>query len=86
MTAPSHSTHPSTLLHCTLPPFCSHCRYGVPAGAAALFEAAFRKALPDAFAAQPDLLFQLVTQLSPRVLQRHGVPVCCATQVRRTVE
>lgn len=54
----------------------------MPAGAAAKFEAAFRAALPDAFASQPDLLFQLVTMLSPRVLREYGVPVYSATQVR----
>lgn len=37
--------------------------------------------LPGAFAAHPDLLFQLVTQLSPRLLRQHGVPVYSATQV-----
>jgi hypothetical protein len=55
-------------------------RYGVPASASALFEDAFRAALPAAFKAQPDLLFQLVTMLSPRILRQHGVPVCSATQ------
>ena len=31
---------------------------------------------------QPDLLFQLLSMLSPRVLVQHGVPVYSATQVR----
>lgn len=47
----------------------------MPAAAAALFESAFRRELPAQCRAQPDLLFQLVTLLSPRLLQRHGVPV-----------
>lgn len=51
------------------------CRYGVPAAAAALFESAFRRALPSQVKAQPELLFQLVTLLSPRVLQHFNVPV-----------
>ena len=52
----------------------------MPAAGAALFEGAFRKALPAQCRAQPELLFQLVTLLSPRVLQRHGVPVFRAAQ------
>lgn len=47
----------------------------MPAVAAALFESAFRRALPSQVVAQPELLFQLVTLLSPRVLQHFGVPV-----------
>lgn len=30
--------------------------------------------------AQPDLLFQLLSMVSPRVLRQHGVPVYSATQ------
>ena len=55
-------------------------RYAVPAAAAALFESAFRRALPAQVKAQPDLLLQLVTLLSPRVLQAFGVPVFRAAQ------
>lgn len=40
-----------------------------------------RKALPDLFDAQPDLLFQLVTMLSPAVLQENKVPVYTVLQV-----
>ena len=54
--------------------------YGVPSAAAANFEDVFRKTLPDQFEAQPDLLFHLVTMLSPRVLKEHGVPVYRAVQ------
>ncbi len=57
-------------------------RYVVPAAAAELFEAAFRRHLPSQCAAQPDLLFQLVTLISPTVLRRHGVPVFQAVQER----
>ncbi|CAL8461880.1 g1411 [Coccomyxa elongata] len=49
--------------------------YGIPSAAAALFEAAFKKALPEKFDMQPDLLFHLTAMLSPRVLRQHNVPV-----------
>lgn len=52
----------------------------MPAVAAGLFESAFRRALPSQVVAQPELLFQLVTLLSPRVLQRFGVPVSQTVQ------
>ncbi|KAG9145128.1 hypothetical protein Leryth_008916 [Lithospermum erythrorhizon] len=51
------------------------CWYSVPADEADAFEKVMRKSLPDLFDAQPDLLFQLVTMLSPSVLQKHNVPV-----------
>ena len=49
--------------------------YGVPGAEAEAFERCFEKAMPDLFAAQPDLLLQLVTMLSPSLLQSDGVPV-----------
>ncbi|KAK9819859.1 hypothetical protein WJX72_003401 [[Myrmecia] bisecta] len=54
--------------------------YGVPSSAAATFEDAFKKALPDHFEKQPDLLFHLVTMLSPKILRQHGVPVYSTVQ------
>ena len=57
--------------------------YGVPAHAMQMFEEAFRKALPGKFEKQPDLLFHLVTMLSPRILQSHGVPIYATYQVNR---
>ncbi|KAK4338415.1 hypothetical protein RND71_042902 [Anisodus tanguticus] len=51
------------------------CWYSVPGSAAQAFEKVMRNSLPDLFDAQPDLLFQLVTMLNPRVLQENGVPV-----------
>jgi histone demethylase JARID1 len=39
-----------------------------------------QKAFPDLFEAQPDLLFQLVTMLSPEVVRDNGVPVCTTVQ------
>ena len=55
--------------------------YSVPASAAEAFESAFRTALPELFAKQPDVLFHLVTMLSPRILQAAGVPVYGISQV-----
>ena len=57
--------------------------YGVPAGAAGAFEAAFREELPEQFERQPDLLFHLVAMLSPAALRRRNVPVYGVLQVRR---
>lgn len=56
------------------------CWYGVPGSEAGAFEKVMRNTLPDLFDAQPDLLFQLVTMLSPSVLQESGVPVYRALQ------
>ncbi|KAG8085078.1 hypothetical protein GUJ93_ZPchr0010g9854 [Zizania palustris] len=49
--------------------------YGVPGGDAVKLEEAMRKNLPRLFEEQPDLLHELVTQLSPSVLKSEGVPV-----------
>jgi len=46
--------------------------YGVPGRAAEAFEECFKQAMPDLFAAQPDLLLQLVTMLSPSLLINDG--------------
>ncbi|XWS17995.1 hypothetical protein CRYUN_Cryun32bG0004100 [Craigia yunnanensis] len=54
--------------------------YGVPGNHASSLEAAMRKHLPDLFEEQPDLLHELVTQLSPSVLKAEGVPVYRAVQ------
>ncbi|KAJ4975406.1 hypothetical protein NE237_000512 [Protea cynaroides] len=54
--------------------------YGVPGSRAVELENAMRKHLPDLFEEQPDLLHELVTQLSPSVLQSEGVPVYRAVQ------
>ncbi|CAA2982637.1 lysine-specific demethylase JMJ18-like [Olea europaea subsp. europaea] len=54
--------------------------YGVPASHASALEDAMRKHLPDLFEEQPDLLHELVTQLSPSVLKSEGVPVYRAVQ------
>ena len=55
--------------------------YSVPASAAEAFESTFRSALPELFEKQPDVLFHLVTMLSPRILQADGVPVYAISQV-----
>ncbi|KAJ2742877.1 hypothetical protein H4S06_005657, partial [Coemansia sp. BCRC 34490] len=54
--------------------------YGVPGCHAELFEDAMRDAVPQLFEDQPDLLFQLVTMLSPEVLVRRGVDVVVCDQ------
>ncbi|KAG5413522.1 hypothetical protein IGI04_001089 [Brassica rapa subsp. trilocularis] len=54
--------------------------YGIPGSHAASFENAMKKLLPDLFEEQPDLLHQLVTQLSPSILKEQGIPVYRAVQ------
>ncbi|CAL9235558.1 unnamed protein product, partial [Arabidopsis halleri] len=54
--------------------------YGVPGSHATGLEKAMRKHLPDLFDEQPDLLHELVTQFSPSILKREGVPVYRAVQ------
>ncbi len=49
--------------------------YGIPEDDAGKFEAAIKKEAPDLFEAQPDLLFQLVTLMSPKRLTDEGVRV-----------
>ncbi|KAG6395847.1 hypothetical protein SASPL_141976 [Salvia splendens] len=49
--------------------------YGVPGNQASSLEQAMKKHLSDLFEEQPDLLNELVTQLSPSVLKSEGVPV-----------
>ncbi|KAJ2735345.1 hypothetical protein H4R23_002218 [Coemansia sp. Cherry 401B] len=54
--------------------------YGVPGRHADRFEDAMRATVPELFANQPDLLFQLVTMLSPDMLVRRGVDVVTCDQ------
>ncbi|XP_010449170.1 PREDICTED: probable lysine-specific demethylase JMJ14 isoform X1 [Camelina sativa] len=54
--------------------------YGIPGNHYASFETVMKKHLPDLFEEQPDLLHQLVTQLSPRILKEEGIPVYRAVQ------
>lgn len=56
--------------------------YGVPGSAVNAFEQIMHKTFPDLFEAQPDLLFQLVTMLNPKVLCDNDVPVCTTIQER----
>lgn len=58
------------------------CWYGVPGSAVDAFEQVMHKTFPDLFEAQPDLLFQLVTMLNPKVLRENDVPVCTTVQER----
>ncbi|KAK0629548.1 PLU-1-like protein-domain-containing protein [Bombardia bombarda] len=54
--------------------------YGIPGEDAAKFEAAMREAVPELFETQPDLLFQLVTLLTPDQLKKAGVRVYALDQ------
>ncbi|KAF8977172.1 hypothetical protein BGZ46_007589, partial [Entomortierella lignicola] len=54
--------------------------YGVPASDALKFEDTMKKAVPELFEQQPDLLFQLVTMLSPERLVENGVKVLALDQ------
>ncbi|KAI1372793.1 PLU-1-like protein [Hypoxylon crocopeplum] len=54
--------------------------YGIPADDTDKFENAMREAVPELFETQPDLLFQLVTLLTPEQLKKAGVRVCALDQ------
>lgn len=54
--------------------------YGIPAEDAEKFEHAMREAIPELFETQPDLLFQLVTLLTPDQLKKAGVRVYALDQ------
>ncbi|KAF8468142.1 PLU-1-like protein-domain-containing protein [Kalaharituber pfeilii] len=54
--------------------------YGIPGADAEKFENAMREAVPELFEQQPDLLFQLVTLLTPQQLQKAGVSVYALDQ------
>jgi histone demethylase JARID1 len=54
--------------------------YGIPGADAEKFEAAMREAVPELFETQPDLLFQLVTLLTPEQLKKAGVRVYALDQ------
>ncbi|TVY52644.1 Lid2 complex component lid2, partial [Lachnellula cervina] len=54
--------------------------YGIPGEDAEKFENAMREAIPELFETQPDLLFQLVTLLTPEQLKKAGVRVYALDQ------
>ena len=54
--------------------------YGIPGEDADKFEAAMREAVPELFETQPDLLFQLVTLLTPEQLKKASVRVYALDQ------
>jgi histone demethylase JARID1 len=54
--------------------------YGVPGSDTHKFEETMRKAVPELFEQQPDLLFQLVTMLSPGRLLKEDVNVYAVDQ------
>lgn len=49
--------------------------YGIPDTSADHFEEVMRKTVPELFKIHPNLLFMLVTMLSPRILVQNKVPV-----------
>ena len=59
--------------------------YGIPGSDADKFEAAMRNAVPELFETQPDLLFQLVTMLSPGRLMEEGVQGICSRSETESV-
>ncbi|PTB69367.1 PLU-1-domain-containing protein [Trichoderma citrinoviride] len=54
--------------------------YGIPGEDAEKFEQAMKEAVPELFETQPDLLFQLVTLLTPEQLKKAGVRVYALDQ------
>lgn len=54
--------------------------YGVPGNKAEAFENTMKRAAPELFQSQPDLLHQLVTIMNPNILMNDGVPVCRTDQ------
>lgn len=54
--------------------------YGIPAEDSEKFETAMRNTVPELFETQPDLLFQLVTLLTPEQLKKAGVRVYAIDQ------
>lgn len=54
--------------------------YGIPASDAHQFEETMKQSVPELFEQQPDLLFQLVTMLSPGRLVANGVKVLALDQ------
>ncbi|BGP37972.1 hypothetical protein JCM10449v2_001899 [Rhodotorula kratochvilovae] len=54
--------------------------YGIPGEDDEKLEAAMKLAAPELFDQQPDLMFQLVTLMSPGRLKKHGVRVYAADQ------
>lgn len=54
--------------------------YGIPAEDTEKFEKAMKDAVPELFETNPDLLFQLVTLLTPDQLKKAGVRVYAADQ------
>ena len=54
--------------------------YGVPGADAYKFEEAMRRTAPELFDADPEILFQLVTMMSPECAQREGVRMYAVNQ------
>ena len=58
--------------------------YGVPGVEAKAFEKVTKNFLMESFRESPDLLHHMTTQISPSLLQQHGVPVYAAQQTAGT--
>lgn len=58
----------------------SFLRYAVPGDYADQFEEVMRKTVPELFKVHPDLLFLLITMISPRVFVENNVPVYTTLQ------
>lgn len=71
-----HYTYSINYLHFGEP----KCWYSVPGSNAEKFEKVMKQEVPELFEKQPDLLFHLVTMLSPKILVENGVKVCLAHQ------
>ncbi|KAK9728504.1 hypothetical protein K7432_000986 [Basidiobolus ranarum] len=54
--------------------------YGIPSSEAGKFEETMKRTVPELFEQTPDLLFQLVTIMSPKTLTENGVKVCALDQ------
>ncbi|PVU93708.1 hypothetical protein BB559_003191 [Furculomyces boomerangus] len=54
--------------------------YGIPGDQSDLFEHVMKKSLPELFEADPNILFHLVTMMSPKVLKENNVKVTIADQ------
>lgn len=66
-----HALYSVNYIHCGSPKVW----YSVPGDCSDLLEEAMKDALPHLFDACPSLLYQLITQISPKELMKRGVPV-----------
>lgn len=56
--------------------------YGCPGGdGSRQFESAMRASVPELFAAMPDLLYNMITMVNPKLLCQRGAPLCRTVQM-----